>query len=332
MAVLNIFVYFAFAALVFLFFFLFLQLFGSKQSRMDKRLTYYLLEEEKQAIPVEGLEKKQKKERLQIMKWAQKSNNRIKKNLNKRKTNEKVERFLDSAGSSWTAGEYTAFRWIFGGIFSGMLFLLTGQLLFILVGFLIGYMFPRIQLTMKQKKRIRKFNDQLQDMISTIISSMRAGYSFNQALKAVSEESSSPMREEMEQVLKEMQYGISMDDALHHLYDRVPSKDLDIMIQAILIQRQVGGNLATVLSMIVETIRERQKIQAQIKALTAQGRMSGAVIGALPFALGGLIYLMQPSYIKVLFTNAIGIILVVAALGSGILGFWLIQKIIRIEV
>lgn len=224
------------------------------------------------------------------------------------------------------------FRWIFGGIFGGLLFLISGQVFIGLFGFLIGFLFPKLMLTSKRKKRVKAFNDQLQDMITTIISSMRAGYSFNQSLKAVAEESSFPMNEEIESVLKEMQYGISTEDALHHLYERVPSKDLDIMIQAILIQRQVGGNLATVLAMIVDTIRERQKIQAQIKALTAQGRLSGMIIGALPFALGVVIFLIQPKFMSLLFTNLIGKIMLAAALISGILGFIIIQKLIKIEV
>lgn len=332
MITMNMYVYFSFLLAVFLFFFFFLQLFGHKMQRMEKRLLFYVMEDYKEGNQEANVEKKQKKESLYLIKWIKMSNNRIKKKLNKGKTNVKVEQLLNSAASPWTPGEYMAFRWIFGGIFGGILFLITGQFFMILIGFIIGFMFLKFQLNSKKKKRIQKFNDQLQDMITTIISSMRAGYSFNQSLKAVAEESSFPMKEEIETVLKEMQYGISMEDALHRLYERVPSKDLDIMIQAILIQRQVGGNLATVLSMIVDTIRERQKIQAQIKSLTAQGRMSGVVIGLLPFILGVLLYLMQPTYMKTLFTDKIGIILVSAALGSGILGFVLIQKIIKIEV
>jgi tight adherence protein B len=318
-------IYILFLSVTFLFFFFLLQLMSPQKNGLEKRLQFYLMEEH------EAKQTKQK-ETSGIIKSIKRFNHRMKKALNKRKTNSKVEQLLNSAASTWTPGEYTAFRWIFGGIFGGLLFLVTGQMVLVLIGFLIGSMYPKMLLNSKRKKRMKQFNDQLQDMITTIISSMRAGYSFSQALKAVSEEASYPMNEEIETVLREMQYGISMEDALNHLYERVPSKDLDIMIQAILIQRQVGGNLATVLSMIVETIRERQKIQAQIRALTAQGRMSGMVIGALPFALGGLLYLMQPTYIGVFFTDKLGWVLLAAALGSGILGFVLIQKLIKIEV
>jgi tight adherence protein B len=328
----NMYFYSAFLLVVFLFFFFLLRLFVPKKQLLEKRLQFYLMEDYNEANQETTLEKKQKKESLHFIKSIKMSNNRIKKLVNKRKTSMKVEQLLNSAASTWTPGEYMAFRWIFGFVFGGILYLLAGQLVLLFIGFVAGFMYPKLRLNSKRKKRIRQFNDQLQDMITTIISSMRAGYSFIQALKAVAEESSFPMNEEIEIVLKEMQYGINMEDSLYRLHERVPSKDLDIMIQAILIQRQVGGNLATVLGIIVDTIRERQKIQAQIKSLTAQGRMSGVVIGALPFALGVLLYILQPSYIGTFFTDKIGIVLISAALGSGILGFVLIQKLIKIEV
>lgn len=328
----NMYFYAAFLVVVFLFFFFVLRLFVPKKQLLEKRLQFYLMEERDEAKQEEKLEKKQQKESLNFIKSIKMSNNRIKKLVNKRKTSMKVEQLLNSAGSTWTPGEYMAFRWIFGVVFGGILYLVAGQPVVFFIGFAAGFLYPKLRLISKRKKRIRQFNDQLQDMITTIISSMRAGYSFNQALKSVAEESSYPMNEEIETVLKEMQYGISMEDSMHRLLDRVPSKDLDIMIQAILIQRQVGGNLGIVLSMIVDTIRERQKIQAQIKALTAQGRMSGMVIGVLPFALGVLLYFIQPEYIGLFFTDKIGIIFLSGALVSGIVGFVLIQKIIKIEV
>jgi tight adherence protein B len=169
-------------------------------------------------------------------------------------------------------------------------------------------------------------------MISTVVGSLRAGFSFPQALKTVTEEADSPIKEEMEFVLKEMQYGNSLEDSLNSLRGRMPSEDLDLMIQAILIQRQVGGNLATVLDKIVETIRDRIKIQRQIKTLTAQGRLSGIVIAVMSFVLTLVLYLIEPTYIGTLFIHPIGIALVIAAVISGIIGFIMIKKITTIEV
>jgi len=332
MVKIDVYYFFLFLMAAFFFFYFLLQLFALKNQNLEKRLHFYLMQDQSKAKQGLQPEQKLKEETFSFFESMKMYNSRLKSRVNQQKTNVKVEQFLENAASTWTPGEYMAFRWIFGGIFGGLLYLLTDQLLLILIGFVVGFMYPKLQLNSKRRKRISKFNDQLQDMITTIISSMRAGYSFNQALKAVAEEASSPMKDEIETVLKEMQYGISMEDSLHHLYERLPSKDLDIMIQAILIQRQVGGNLATILEMIVNTIRERQKIQAQVNSLTAQGKISGMVIGGLPFALGVLIYLIQPSYIGMLFTDKIGIILLASSIGMGIFGFILIQKLIKIEV
>jgi tight adherence protein B len=112
----------------------------------------------------------------------------------------------------------------------------------------------------------------------------------------------------------------------------MPSEDLDLMIQAILIQRQIGGNLAVILETIVQTIRDRSRIQRQVTTLTSQGRLSGMVIGLLPFVLSILLYMIEPSYIGSLFNNPIGIGMVVAGLVSGAIGFMLIRKITTIEV
>ncbi|HZG73841.1 MAG TPA: type II secretion system F family protein, partial [Chondromyces sp.] len=160
----------------------------------------------------------------------------------------------------------------------------------------------------------------------------RAGFSFPQALQTVAKEFPSPIKEEIETVLREMQYGNSMENSLNQLKERMPSSDLDMMVEAILIQRNVGGNLATVLEQIVETIRDRMRIKRQIQTLTAQGRMSGIVIGVLPIALGLLLYVVSPEYISSLFSHPLGLVLMAAGVVFGFLGLFLILKITSIEV
>jgi tight adherence protein B len=169
-------------------------------------------------------------------------------------------------------------------------------------------------------------------MISTIIGSLRAGYSFPQALKTVSEECESPVREEVILLLKEMSYGVTVEEALNNLNKRMPSNDLEIMIQAILIQRLVGGNLSTVLEIIVKTIRERNTLERQVQTLTSQGRLSGRVIGLLPVVIGLMIYLINPEYMVSFFTNIIGKILIAIGVMFGAIGFILINKLTKIEV
>jgi tight adherence protein B len=279
-------------------------------------------------------EEKVKKSKVEVQRFAhlQIAIQKIQKRFLKREKNNKLETNLAQAGLPLKPEEYLLFQWIITAFASGFFFLITGEWFFIPIGGTIGFFLPKWYLRKKQRERVSKFNEGLADMITTIVGSLRAGFSFPQALKSVAEEASSPIKEEMEYVLKEMQYGKSLENALNDLKERMPSEDLDLMIQAILIQRQVGGNLATVLDKIVETIRDRTKIQRQISTLTAQGRLSGYVIALLPVILGFVLYLIQPKYIGTLFHSPIGIAMLVAGFISGMIGFIMIKKITTIEV
>ncbi len=256
----------------------------------------------------------------------------IKDNVLTKEKNSKLEISLSRAGIPLKPEEFVLLQWMAIVMGAGLLFIITGKLLFIFVGAFLGFFLPRWYIKKKQKDRVQKFNDGLPDMLSTVVGALRAGFSFPQSLKTVVDESQSPIKEEMETVLREMQYGSSMEEALLGLHERMPSEDLDLMIQAILIQRQVGGNLATVLEKIVDTIRERTKIQRQIKTLTAQGRLSGIVIGLLPIILALVLYAIEPEYIGTLFIHPIGIALLIAGGISGGIGFFLIRKLTTIEV
>jgi tight adherence protein B len=272
------------------------------------------------------------RKRFSLLVQMQMTKQKIRKQVLTKDKNERLEMAISRAGLPLKPEEYVLFQWILTALCGMILYLITGQFLFLPIGGCIGFMIPRWYLSKKQKKRLIAFNEGLADMITTIVGSLRAGFSFPQALKTVVEEAHSPIKEEMEGVLREMQYGSSIEDALNALKKRMPSEDLDLMIQAILIQRQVGGNLATVLDKIVETIRDRTKIQRQIITLTAQGRLSGIVIGLLPVILGFILYLIEPNYIGTLFSNSIGLLLLAAGVVSGIIGFVLIRKLTLIEV
>lgn len=256
----------------------------------------------------------------------------IRKNLNKRNKGEKIELELKQAGILLKPEEFVMFRWISIFLSAGILYLIFDHFIFILIGVIIGAYIPRFIIVRKKKQRLQRFNDYLAEMISSIIGALKAGFSFPQALQNVRNEAPSPVKEELDELLKEMQYGATAEEALNRMKERVPSDDLDLMIQAIIIQRQVGGNLAIVLEKIVHTIRERIKIQGQIKTLTAQGRLSGVVVGALPFGLGALLYVVNPEYISVLFHHPVGIFLLIIAGISMILGFIFIRKVTAIEV
>lgn len=290
--------------------------------RLEKRMKRYL-----QSPQVAG-DKQKFNLLVNLQLYKQKMGNKI---IKKEKT-KKLDLVLRRAGIAIRPEEFILFKWIIIIFSAGLFFLITGNVLFLLVGAFLGIMAPKWWLKSKEKKRILKFNNGLADMVTTIVGSLRAGFSFPQALKTVAEEADSPIKEEIETVIKEMQYGNSLETALNDLYDRMPSEDLELMIQAIIIQRQVGGNLATVLDKIVQTIRDRTKIQRQILTLTAQGRLSGIIIGLLPVILGFVLYLIEPDYIGTLFTNIIGIIMLSVGVVSGIIGLVLIRKLTTIEV
>ncbi len=197
---------------------------------------------------------------------------------------------------------------------------------------LICSILPKIVVDSTIKKRLKLFDKQIGDALVIISNSMRAGFSFIQAMDMVSKEMPNPISDEFARTLREISLGTPTHLALNNLSERVGSEDLDLVITAILIQRQVGGNLAEVLDNISNTIRERIRIAGEIRTLTAQGRISGIVIGSLPVALGIMIFLIDQNYILTLFKEPIGLMALGIGLTSQVIGFILIQKVIQIEV
>jgi tight adherence protein B len=307
----------------FLFFYGLLKLIFMSNKRMQRRMKHFL--EMKNT-------KKIDKANFNVFVQVQMYKQRIRDEVLSKEKNKKLSVMLEQAGVPLKPEEYVLFQWILTALLGMILLLITGSFLLLVIGAIAGFYAPRLWIKRKKKKRINQFNDGLPDLITTVVGSLRAGFSFPQALMTVVEEAQSPVKEEMERVLKEMQYGSTIEDSLNELKTRMPSEDLDLMIQAIIIQRQVGGNLATVLDKIVETIRDRTKIQRQITTLTAQGKLSGIIIGLLPLILAVLLYMIEPDYIGTLFKNPIGWVMIGAGGISGIIGFILIRKITTIEV
>ncbi|RKQ33254.1 type II secretion system F family protein [Oceanobacillus halophilus] len=314
---------------LFLFYIILQRLFPPKKELVKDRINRYLYNEKKEKVESKS-NQEAKKVRFQIN--LDKTKKNVRERFLSKDKNRKLEIALYRAGVPLKPEEFIMFQWIAIALGAGILYLIIDSIIMLPIGALIGFYIPKFIIKKKQQDRLKAFNNDLPEMISAVIGGLKAGFSFPQALKSFMEEARSPMKEELATALREMQYGSTTEEALHHLHERMPSEDLDIMIQAIIIQRQVGGNLATVLEKIVQTIRERIKIQGQIKTLTAQGRMSGIVIGLLPVILGMVLYLIQPEYIGALFSHPVGIILVVVAVISCSIGFFLIQKITTIEV
>ncbi|MGC9520804.1 MAG: type II secretion system F family protein [Anaerolineae bacterium] len=238
---------------------------------------------------------------------------------------------LAQANLKWTVGEFLILT-ILLSLLLGLLFYAIGRYILIPVGIIAGFFIPRIYLGVRKNTRLKEFNDQLSDALNLMVNSLRAGYSTMQALEVISNEMPEPIAEEFGRVVLELQLGVSFDTAMANLLRRVPSPDLDLVITAMSVQREVGGNLAEVLDAISFTIRERVRIKGEIKTLTAQGRITGYVITALPFGLGMIIYLINPGFMDVLFTDPCGWIMMGAAVILIVIGYIAVNKIVSIEV
>jgi tight adherence protein B len=205
------------------------------------------------------------------------------------------------------------------------------QVLFSIAGVAIGFFAPDWFVKFRISQRLKAFNDQLGDTISLLANSLRSGYSLLQSMELVSRESPDPIGAEFKRVVREVGLGLTPQDALNNLLRRMPSDDLDLLITAINIQYEVGGNLAQILDTISHTIRERVRIKGEIQVLTAQGRVSGYIISALPGLIAVVVTLINPSYMSVLWDFP----WVIMPICGGILvfsGFMIIRKIVNIEV
>lgn len=209
----------------------------------------------------------------------------------------------------------------------------------LLIGAVIGFFLPRFYVRRRQGGRLNKFNKQLPDTITLLANALRAGSSFLQAIELVVRESRPPISTEFSRVIREVNLGLPFEKALENMVRRVESEDLDLMATAISIQYQVGGNLAEILDSIAYTIRERVRIQGEIRTLTAQQRISGYVVAFLPIGLAGFLFLIAPSFMQPMFDPAVnvggiptGMILIGVGLTMMFIGFMVIRRIVDIEV
>jgi len=224
--------------------------------------------------------------------------------------------------------------------------LIYGGFILPLVGIVVGFFLPKFYVRMRQNRRLKQFNDQLGDGIQLMANGLRAGYSLLQAMDAVGREMPPPISLEFTRVVREVGLGIDTERAFNNLLRRVPSDDLDLMVTAINVQSEVGGNLAEILEIIGFVIRERIRIKGEIKVLTAQAQISGYVISFLPIALGFILYAMNPDYIgrmvfscesrgvapDALCAQPCGWLMVGAGLLGIAIGFFAMQKITDIDV
>lgn len=242
---------------------------------------------------------------------------------------------LARADLKLTVTEYLALHVIAVlGLFSlCFLVLAPGQIVQAIIAGGIAFFIPRIYVANKQSGRMKAFEKQLPDILGLWVNALRSGYSNMQSLEAISKEAPKPSADEIRRVVQEQQLGIPQEQALDHLLERMPSEDLDLIVTAINVQREVGGNLAEILEIISHTIRERIKLKGEIGVLTAQGRITGYLIGGLPIALALFLLLINPNYMgKLVESRTCGWPMIVAGLGLIGAGTAVIQKIVDIEI
>jgi tight adherence protein B len=242
---------------------------------------------------------------------------------------------LARADIKLTVAEYAALHIIsMIGFFTIGYFVIFGQQLIpaIVAGF-IGLFAPRIYVARAIAKRLNDFEQQLPDTLGLWVNALRSGYSVLQSMEAISRDAPEPTATEFRRVVQEVSLGIDNSDALDHLLARVESEDLDLVVTAVNIQREVGGNLAEILEVISHTIRERIKLKGEIRVLTAQGRITGYLISFLPILLALFLYAINPDYMGHLFENRmcgwplLGVGLALIGIGATV-----VQKIVQIEI
>ncbi len=233
-------------------------------------------------------------------------------------------------------GEYIALMIIAGFGVSVVAWYFGGRMIIVgIIGFVVGLFLPRLYVNREQSKRLIRFNDQLADMLNLMVNGLRAGYSTMQAMEAVSKELPPPICDEFRRVVQEMQLGIPMEKSLDNLLRRIPSDDLDLVITAINVQREVGGNLAEILDTISYTIRERVRVKGEIRVLTAQVMYSGRFLSLVPVFLVLILWVMNRDYVMTFFKPDSGVCGYIALAVAGlmiVIGYFVMNKIGDIEV
>jgi tight adherence protein B len=239
---------------------------------------------------------------------------------------------LADADISLYAAEWFVLVGLGGLVLSFILYAKTGSLIGFVVGIAVAYMGSGMAVGIRQSRRKLAFDRQLGDTLLLLSNALKAGYGFDQAMQAVAKDARHPVKEEFLRYCREVGLGLSTDAALLHMLDRNKSMDLNIAVSAVQINRAVGGNLTEVLESIAETIRERVKVKQEIKTLTAQARFSGYLISVLPVALAVLLYVISPTYFGPMLNNGIGLAMLGIAGFFIMVGFFIIRKIVAIDV
>ena len=245
----------------------------------------------------------------------------------------RLDRFILQAGLGWTVS-----RLVFSCAAIGViacLVMVYGANQSLLLSGLVGAGFaatPLLYVSHKRSQRLGKFERQLPEALDLITRALRSGHAFSSALQMVGDEMAEPIAGEFRIVHDEVNFGVALQQALTNLSERIPLTDLRYFIVSVLIQRDSGGNLTEVLSNLSRLIRERHKLMSKVKVLSSEGRLSAWILGIMPFALAGVMYLANPDFMAPLWTDPIGISIIKYMLILMVFGILILRKIIRIRV
>jgi tight adherence protein B len=259
----------------------------------------------------------------------------VSKRVEKTSYGDRIARDLARADLKFKVAEYfvlIALCILLGGLFTW--FIGNRHPISALIGATAGAFAPRFYVKSQQKRRLVRFNDQLPDMLNLMVNGLRAGYSTMQAMEAISKELPAPINDEFRRVVQEMQIGISMETALENLLRRIPSDDLDFVVTAINVQREVGGNLSEILDNISFTIRERIRIKGEVRVLTAQVRTSGTILSLIPFGLTLVLWFLNPEYLMSITQGGTVCTIAIVCLVLGLIfsSYFIMMRIADIEV
>ena len=243
-----------------------------------------------------------------------------------------IERLLDQAGVRMDLTMFLLLMVLLPVTFFGGVYLITHRWLPSIGAAAVVFFLPIIILYVKKLRRLDKFTEQLPDALSMVSRSLRAGHSLTSAIELVSQEAENPLRDLFKTAYEQQKLGLRMADCLAGMTDRMDSVDLRFFVASIELNNDVGGNLAEILDKLAATIRERLKIKRQVRVITAQGRLSGYILGILPIFTYFMFNILMPGYEDVLFKEKLGFQMLVAAICAQIFGYLWIKKIITIKV
>jgi tight adherence protein B len=243
-----------------------------------------------------------------------------------------IQRMLTQGGLSMRAGNFLGFCALAGVVASIATYVLSKHVEIAWMALLVGSLLPYFYASFRRNQRFEKFEELFPEAIDTLARAVRAGHAFTTALEMISSEVAEPVAGEFRQLYEEQKFGMPVRDALLNLTERMPLVDVKFFVTAVMLQRETGGNLAEILDNLSYVIRERFKIQRQVRVYTAQGRLTMALLMGMPPIIVVVMLVLNPSFIRPLFNDPIGHTLVVAGIVLQTIGYFVIRKIIRIQV